>query len=588
MSECRDHLTNRVLQQAGNMACPKNAERDLLNLLRVQGMTIPIRPAMMKCGINKVEFPYIQLKTWWEYLLSKHPCYVMGGFGFGSMSQLCLSTYWSNIEKIMPDHAIFSIHDEKALSQSIPFYLHMDEGVGQRKRGVMIYAFQPVLGQETADRYFENFRVARVRSVDDAKRSMSESQFHASKGNTYQSRFLYTVLPKKSYSKKNEDVYHDLLKALSDECCELMKQGIKIRGTTYYPICMGLKGDGPALGKAGYFTRYFATMGKDKGCCHECLAGHPGFEFENCSPSAPWISTIGLVPPWNPDRMSPLSRIPHQKNFPEKFYRKDPFHIFKQSLGGHFISNAIVAMACDLQVFTIDDSQSTAVQSCLDRAYLDFEYYVKHEWRGKNINHLKAFTKEIFHFSRVNSYPAARFKGSDCMMLLRWLRHLVLNGAVDEGHFLRPGQSLADQPGKQWESDFFSQLLKACVGGVQFFHSVHSEGLWLSRSSAQDLAASCQDFCEAYSKLAQMCFERKWTRFRMEPCLHHFHHFSVECRIHLRSEASYIPSPACDLCEADEDFVGKIARASRCVHMSSMTQRTIERYLVKLWFEHSG
>lgn len=182
MSECRDHLSSRALQQAGNMACPKNAERDLLNLLRVQGMTIPIRPAMMKCGANKIEFPYIQLKTWWEYLLSKHPGYMMGGFGFGSMSQLCMSTYWSNIEKIMPDHAIFSIHDGKALSQSIPFYLHMDEGVGQRKRGVMIYSFQPVLGQETSDRYFENFRIARVRSVDHAKKSMSESTVSCFKG----------------------------------------------------------------------------------------------------------------------------------------------------------------------------------------------------------------------------------------------------------------------------------------------------------------------------------------------------------------------------------------------------------------------
>lgn len=33
-------------------------------------------------------------------------------------------------------------------------------------------------------------------------------------------------------------------------------------------------------------------------------------------------------------------------------------------------------------------------------------------------------------------------------------------------------------------------------------------------------------------------------------------------------------------------LVGRICRGSRMVHAQSMTQRTLDRYLVKLWFEH--
>ena len=76
-------------------------------------------------------------------------------------------------------------------------------------------------------------------------------------------------------------------------------------------------------------------------------------------------------------------------------------------------------------------------------------------------------------------------------------------------------------------------------------------------------------------------------RFRMEPCLHHYCHFGVDIRETLNQspEIQWIPSPAPQNCEQDEDFVGKVARLSRKVHMMTMTRRVIERYLIKLWFE---
>ena len=350
----------------------------------------------------------------------------------------------------------------------------------------------------------------------------------------------------------------------------------------YYPVCLGLKGDAPALAKAGYFNRYFANMGKNKGCCHECLAGLDEFPFEDVGPDAAWQSTVGLAPPWKESRVSPLSQLAGYKYRPEQFYCKDPFHIFKQSLGGHFVSSCIVLLACDLQLWP---GRSVAVASALDRAYLDFEYYIKFEWTGKGVNHLKAFTKEVFHFPRVDSYPAARFKGSDTMLLCRWLRHLCAHGPVDEETMCRRHVEQQDQP---FEGRVFKEIMKASAGAIQFFYILHKSGIWLDAPVAQEAATSVQDFCLSYRVLANLCFERELTRFRMEPCLHHFHHFAVEIRAQLSNSISKVFSPSVHLCEADEDSVGRICRGSRCVHMASMTQRTLDRYFIKLWFEFSG
>lgn len=588
IQESRDSLSSRLLEKAANTKCIKNAERDLHILLKRHGMTLPIQPTPVSfVGANKLEIPCLKLTTWWHYLLSTHPDFLMGGFQFGSMSQLLLDTYWQNMESCFPDHAVFTLHDRETRKRCIPFYLHMDEGVGLRKKAVLVMSAQAVFGLETQTRYNDFYTSSTVRTMDDAAGVMSRAQFHSARGSTYKSRFLFTAIPKKNYSKKNEYVFHGLLEELATECTSLMTTGVKIKDETFYGICMGMKGDAPALAKAGYFTRYFLTMGKGKGCCFECLAGLDGFEFEDCTANASWINTVGLEVPWKPNHVSPLVKVPGYKYSPELFFKRDPFHVFKQCLGGYFISSAIVVMGCDLGLFTFQDD-SMAVKAVLERAYNDFEYYVKYEWRGKTINHLKSFTKETFHFPRVDSYPSARFKGSDCMMLLRWLRHLTLNGPVNHDHLLRPGCNLAEESNRPFELQLFKEVLKACSSGLEFFHIIHSEGIWLDLATAKQLADSCQTFCLSYCSLARLCFERGLTRFRLEPCLHQFSHFAVDIRKQLQRSVPFVHSPAPFLCEADEDFIGKICRGSRMVHAQSMTQRTMDRYKIKLWFEYSN
>ena len=222
MQECQDKLTCKVLAKAANTKCIKNAERDLHLLLRRHGMTVPLVPTILSFGNQpgglKVELPCITLKSWFEYLLSTHPKFVLGGFPLGSDAGLLLETFWENFEKAYPDHKIFEMFDHNTRRHCIPFYLHMDEGVGQRKKAVLCISAQTIFGAETATRYATAYDTGCVRSMDDAARCMTDAQFQSSKGSTYKTRFLYTAIPKKNYSHKREFVFHGVLNSLADEC----------------------------------------------------------------------------------------------------------------------------------------------------------------------------------------------------------------------------------------------------------------------------------------------------------------------------------------------------------------------------------
>ena len=574
IKETGNPLVNKVLEQAANTTCLKNAERDLLHLFKKQGLMENITTTTLKLGPKRQPVPCVQIGTWMEHLLRTKPQFLLGGFQPGQEADMLLETYWQNIFKCMPDHDGM-LACEGQWCSSIPFYIHLDEGVGQRKRAVLVINLQTAFGPETAQRYQEWYQSS-DHSVGDrgARECMTKAQFHNSKGSTLRSRFLFSALSKKMYTRENEKVYDELLSHLADECVCLLSHGVTVAGRTWYGVCMGLKGDAPALKKAAGFTRSFANLGKDKGICPECLAGRNDVPFEDCGQQAVWRTTLALERPWV--CKGHLSRIATRSYRPEAFFRRDPFHVFKQSLAGHFLASSVVVLA-EMGMFT-GPGQSTAVAGLLNQACEDFTWYVRHDFRGKSINHIKAFTKEIFHFPRLDAFPAGRFKGSDAMMMLRWLRHLMMC-------LSRTGVSPVTTGTDAVDMRVCATILAAANGALQFFHVMHSEGLWIGQNAARKMAQDCETFCRAYCALAQEYFQLRRCRFRMEPCLHHFMHFATDMKEMIDQGARYIYSPIADNCEGDEDFVGKVCRISRCVHMSSMSLRTLQRYLIELKFE---
>ncbi|CAJ1451398.1 unnamed protein product [Effrenium voratum] len=580
-SVCEKDLAE--LRRAANTRHLNNAERDLHRLLRKRKLAVPL--GISTCSFGSLKVQYLSLSsTWFPFLLRNKPEFLLGGFNYDSgNATLLLDTFWANLQQTMGEHAVYSLQAGQ-LSQCVPFYLHMDEGTGLRKSAVLIISAQPVFGQCTAERFYQAFRDRTDVSDESMHQIMTASQFHNTRGDTYNSRLLFTILPKKMYTGKNERTMEGFLEIIAQECTKMMTEGVKVRGTQFYPVCLGLKADAPMLVKAGNFNRSFMNMGKNKGCCWECLAGRDDYPFEDVGTSPVWAETIGLVPPWT----SPgaLATIPARLCLPEGFFRRDPFHVFKQPIGGHFVASAVVLLT-DLGYWP---GCSTAVDNKLARAFDDFQHFVKKEWHGKHVTHMKHFTKALFHFPNMDSYPHGRFKGSDCMLMVRWLRHLLTHGFFleSEDPTGRQTRSPLAYPLQIWHKAFFECIVRACTGALRFFHTLHTQGVWLDVAAAQSMATGCLQFTQNYSQLAKLSFEKSLRRFHLEPSLHSMHHFYMELSGAIAAGASSILNPAVHNAEADEDYIGKLARLSRAVHASSTTLRCIERYLLKLHFVWRG
>ena len=564
------------MKKAADIKNLQNAERDLNTLFQQEGLSLPIKPTFVTFGLQDV--PYLSLATWYSYLLGSHPHLVLGGFSTNDWNApLLLDSFWKNFQCTAPDHAVFDLHGGgNRLSRCLPFMLHLDEGVGLRKSAVLVLSMQPLFGRETAERYVA------YRHEKDIHLRMTMAMFHNCMGSTFLSRFLFTVMSKKMYSGKNTGTYWGMLDILAEECKELMTNGVTINNDTWYPVCLGIKGDQPALIKCGNFKRSFMNLGRNKGCCWECLAGYDNIPFEDIHDGAAWEGTIGLVDPWPATSPSPLLKIPSYSSNPTLFWKRDPFHAFKQTIGGHFAASLIIFCTVDCGLWKAD-GLSSSVDEMLGRAFYDFRFWVWHEWRGSVVNHIKSFTRQILHFKDHGSFPSARFKGSDQMIIIRWLRHLILHGPVLESHVTRGDLNLVNSPPQAWQSDFFLAALRGCDGGIRFFHNLHRQGVWLGEV-AKDMHDDCSTFCTSYYRLAVLSHQHGLARFHLEPSLHTFCHFKVELSPTTSSEKTLKMSPACSTTEADEDFVGKICKLSRHVHACTVSKRCIERYLVHCYF----
>ncbi len=558
-----------------------NAERDLHRLFKKEGLSLPIGTSTLDVGDQQIK--YLSLKTWHSYLLNYHSKLMLGGFDIQDpTAQILLRVFWENFQKNFGDHAVFDLHQEQGhLGKCVPYYLHIDEGVGLRRSAVLVVAMQCVFGRETAKIFGDTH--SQDGSMD---HRMTISQYHNAKGSTYLTRFLFTALPKKSYTKKNSSVYWALLDVLAKECKQLMEQGVKVGSHTFYPICLGLKGDQPALIKSGAFKRSFMNLGYNKGCCWECLAGYNGIPFEDCGENPCWAATVGLVPPWVDNNQSPLASIPCQTGLEHAFWKRDPFHAFKQTLGGHFGASTLVMFAIDFGLWKVA-GQSADVDSMFERAFQDFKFYVRHEWRGSVVNYTKSFTRQTLHFADHKKFPYARWKGSDQMLIIRWLRHVVLHGIVLPDSITRDGTSPLHFPLEESQRPFYQAVLEGCNGAINFFHHMHRSGVWLEREVAQQMSSNCKLFCKAFSCLALLCHEKGIARFHLEPCLHVFRHFAHDIDTVLVKPVHFAMSPSLCTCEMDEDFVGKISKTSRHVHAMSTNERTIDRYLLRCHTEFS-
>ena len=527
-------------------------------------MTLPLHVHSFRHGMDKIF--YIRLASWFGGFLKDH--HYAGD---------CLRAYWEAMRNEKGSHAVYRLHGDR-LHRVIPYALHLDEGRGLRKSAVLIVHAQTLFGSETRERFEREFAAQDPVDLNEEmlQDMMTRAQFHNARGSTYRTRFLTTCLPKAAYTRQKAGVYTALLETLTEECTSLLEDGITIPGgETWYFALMAVKGDAPALSKAGNFTRNFQCLGNP--ICWECMAGSPAVPFEDCREAPVYENSIFRVRPWTTP--PPLSYVPGCPEAPENLFQRDPFHVYKQSIGGSFVASAIILLS-DLGYYNVDGQNG--FEQLMDRMFADFSFFLRHEWPGRSVAFIKHFTRTNLHYSRATAFPYARLKGGDTMLLTRWLRYVILHGPRLGG--VRQGEIL-DHLLEPSHGRLLLDIAKAATGALKFFSIVHSNGVWLTRDLAKDLGDSAFMFCQAYADLAKGCYDRKLCRFSLVPSLHYMHHFYVDMKRRLANgNAVYVSSPAISNCEADEDYIGKVARLSRHVHPVVTNERTIDRFLVKMHF----
>lgn len=251
------YQVSAAIKKAGTMTEDnlKNAERDLHALFRKYGLALPLEISTLKCGLFHLH--YICLTSWFRYLLNDFSHLLLGGFNIDDpKATLLLKSFWESFRVANGDHWVFSQHGAN-LQKCVPYYLHLDEGTSLRKSAILVFNLQAAWGSETKSEFENRFASESGRTDSDMARFMLESQCHNQRGSSLLTRFLITAIPKRWYTKKNDFVYDKFLTTIAGECLKLALESTN----GMFMVCLGVKGDAPALAKAGHYTRSFLRLG---------------------------------------------------------------------------------------------------------------------------------------------------------------------------------------------------------------------------------------------------------------------------------------------------------------------------------------
>lgn len=139
----------------------------------------------------------------------------------------------------------------------------------------------------------------------------------------------------------------------------LLKTGISLQmgafeKVTFRLAVTGIKGDWPFLIAAANLDRHFRRAPKhgvvgggalSHGVCHLCLAGMPGFAFDDYSVSASWEQTMYTAAsqcPWT--MVSSWAMFPSLPHFQPFSFRPDLFHGWHLGAGRYFVASCLVVL----------------------------------------------------------------------------------------------------------------------------------------------------------------------------------------------------------------------------------------------------
>ena len=293
-------------------------------------------------------------------------------------------------------------------------------------------------------------------------------------------------------------------------------------------------------------------------CCHECGAGADGIPYEDVASDMPvWANTRFSSRPWStPPAMDP---VPFSRLAPEKQYRRDCFHLTKVGIYRDLAGSCL----CYLAVKGYYGEQGDINQK-LSNAHGAFALYC--QTTGKSPA-LRTFSKFLLMYPRLDSFPWANVKGSDCMILLSFLMvqcHGFANTPLDPSHV---------------------RILKLCSSTCKAARDVigglNAHNLWMEHKCTMGLQADMSRFVTGYVLLAGALLNDTFNGFSIKPKLHLFKHQVLEYHEALLRGDEVILNWNVFGCESCEDLIGKVCRLSRRLDSRRIGERLLGCTLVK-------
>ena len=131
-----------------------NACRNLHSLIHRKGITLPLRIHTVEIPIRKkkpkllkewVHYPVILPRTWFSYLLENHSKLILAGHNINNEKAWKgeLTKFW---DAYLPTDLVHPMHSGgPPRSQTIPVYIHGDEGRGKKFLPLMVQCIQPAI-----------------------------------------------------------------------------------------------------------------------------------------------------------------------------------------------------------------------------------------------------------------------------------------------------------------------------------------------------------------------------------------------------------------------------------------------------------
>lgn len=472
-----------------------------------------------------------------------------------------IGAFWNAYKLYHGSHEVFVQHDD--LSRVIPVCLHGDEGRGKRRSQTTVVSFESVLGMKGDPTPCNECRPQHlVVSQGKLPQELQLSQRLCCnlKGHSFLQHFPLFVIPG-TWWKTYKTLTHKMLQHVAEDFEDLFNTGFQIGNETWYVACVGSKADLKWHGKICRLTRGYENKStvQDVPHCHVCLAGSPGLPAEDLGNSPVWVPTCYVSRPWAFDDVPALDRIPFDPNKPEFLYKHDIFHTLRLGIFRDFCGSTLF-MLIRLGYFRPGD---IGVQ--LESAHGHF-----HLWQLANRKRasLRSFSKGLLCYKSAKSFPWFNVKGSDCFLLLKWIRTLVvgllLNDCNDASH-LRP----------------LRISLSTCEMAINFYDMVSHHNMFLSKHCAAKLIEKGRSFINGYVWLADFAFSMSWCLYALKPKLHFTRHLVLELEQQLHSGSELILSPLLWDCCQNEDFIGRTCRVARKIDERILCHRVLENYLIK-------